>query len=931
MLDLLELDGARDDVERRPRVSAGRAAVIAEMTDVCRRILVRGPAAHAPLRVRRVLERRMGVARVVEPVHRWPRRTGFTRAREVADLGIVPVDDERGLSGQLRDGRTPATSDELELAVPVELVPKEVAEAHRPRPQTVRDLRQRRLVDLEQPELGGAGREQRRRHAGDEVRAGAVVRETDLAAQDRSDHCRRRRLAVRRGDERGTERQPPREGVDRVRVELPEELPRHGRAAPRPSDAGEAAGGAREQDLEAEREARFHGPDASESGRVTPTGEFGAVRAVCSPRRGMRWLARLRTFRTVQTELRQAAELLWQLRPAPRSADRRTNRMVRNKGGTRGEIRSSALWGTGSRGGESRSNALWGRGGRGLVLTVAAVFLLGIPLVASASNGGSSNASDGTYIPAGLLRMADSHPSAKIAVIIQSTDGVDGAKKALGGFGSVNRKLKLVDGISATVPAGRLAHLAQLPGLTITSDAPMKMSGSTTYNSSQVWPYESGLAKLWGSNGSPPPSAPTIAVVDSGIQADRADFAGRIVANVNLSTLPTNTTPGDGRGHGTFVAGIAADAASGYAGAAPNAKIAALDVMDDAGVAKTSDVIAACQWILANKAQYDIRVANFSLHSTTPSNFTKDPLDRAVEKLWFNGVTVIAAAGNYGIPNAPSRVMYAPGNDPFVITVGALDVGGTVWVGNDSTAPWSAYGYTYDGFWKPEIGAPGRYMVGPVPAGSTLTVEKAANVTSPGYIQLSGTSFAAPATAGAAAQILARHPSFTPDQVKGALMVTAKGAPNAVPYSGGVGELNAEKAVSVTAPPNPNLALERFVGVDSTGSLTFDASGWTTAARASVSWDTVSWTDISWTDVAWTDVAWNDVAWTDASLADVAWGDVSWQDVSWEDAAEGEATYGGGYTMDPADAAELATDPDLSVPADLLPTSAVDASATTSL
>ena len=601
--------------------------------------------------------------------------------------------------------------------------------------------------------------------------------------------------------------------------------------------------------------------------------------------------------------------------------------MVRNKGGTRGEIRSSALWGTGSRGGESRSNALWGRGGRGLVLTVAAVFLLGIPLVASASNGGSSNASDGTYIPAGLLRMADSHPSAKIAVIIQSTDGVDGAKKALGGFGSVNRKLKLVDGISATVPAGRLAHLAQLPGLTITSDAPMKMSGSTTYNSSQVWPYESGLAKLWGSNGSPPPSAPTIAVVDSGIQADRADFAGRIVANVNLSTLPNNTTPGDGRGHGTFVAGIAADAASGYAGAAPNAKIAALDVMDDAGVAKTSDVIAACQWILANKAQYDIRVANFSLHSTTPSNFTKDPLDRAVEKLWFNGVTVIAAAGNYGIPNAPSRVMYAPGNDPFVITVGALDVGGTVWVGNDSTAPWSAYGYTYDGFWKPEIGAPGRYMVGPVPAGSTLTVEKAANVTSPGYIQLSGTSFAAPATAGAAAQILARHPSFTPDQVKGALMGTATKAPKAPPGSIGMGELDAAAAAAVSNPANPNRAIEQYLIPDPAGGSTpvFNTVAWSDTAKANVSWDAVAWGDVSWSSVAWGDVAWSDVAWSDVSWQDVAWGDVAWGDVSWqdvshEDAAEGDsAADASAYALDPADVAELNADPSLAVPADLLP------------
>jgi serine protease AprX len=602
--------------------------------------------------------------------------------------------------------------------------------------------------------------------------------------------------------------------------------------------------------------------------------------------------------------------------------------MTRDTGGTHGDVRKSALWGSGNRGGEHRSNALWGKGGRGLVLTAVAVLALAVPF-AGAGTKPKPGTGTGTpaYVAPSLLTQAKEHPGQKISVIVQSAAGAGAAETATQGLGSLRKRLGISNAVAVELPASRLAKLSQIPGLTITPDAPVKTDGSMSY---VLWPYESGNSALWAEDAALAAQMPTVAIVDSGIAKSRPDFGGRVIADVNLTTLGNNS-PGDGRGHGTFVAGVAAGNVYGLAGAAPQAKLVSLDVMDDRGMARTSDVIAAAQWIYENKDAYNIRVANFSLHSATPSNFTHDPLDRAVEKLWFSGVVVVAAAGNYGNPDGPSGVGYAPGNDPFVITVGAIDLNSTASTWDDQPAAFSAYGYTHDGFWKPEVSAAGRYMIGPVPLGSTLTVDKAANMVHPaGYIQLSGTSFAAPIVSGTAAQILARHPNWTPGQVKGALMMTARKLEKGQLGAGGVGQITATRSAKwsesqLGLPPNPNAAIDRFVVTDAiSGGRMFDAVSWADVSWSDVSWDAVSWSDVSWADVSWSDVSWADVSWSDVSWADVSWSDVSWadvswSDVSWEDAAEGEATNADAVELAPDDAAALTADPQLGVTQDMLP------------
>ena len=179
----------------------------------------------------------------------------------------------------------------------------------------------------------------------------------------------------------------------------------------------------------------------------------------------------------------------------------------------------------------------------------------------------------------------------------------------------------------------------------IQANETVKLSGTILEESNpQLWPWATGAPVDW-LRGSP--DAGTIAVVDSGIDANRSDFTGRIAGQVNMASLSPNS-PGDGYGHGTFVSSIAAGSAPGYAGAAPKADILSIDVMNDQGQATVADIVKAADWILANKTKYNIRVANFSLHSVNRASILFDPLDQAVEKLWLNGIVVVAAAGNYG-------------------------------------------------------------------------------------------------------------------------------------------------------------------------------------------------------------------------------------------------------------------------------------------
>jgi serine protease AprX len=537
-----------------------------------------------------------------------------------------------------------------------------------------------------------------------------------------------------------------------------------------------------------------------------------------------------------------------------------------------------------------RGNALWGGGGkRPFSLTV--VSLLAVVLAALAGTAQPARAhKQEAFVPRELLEAAKESPDALFNVIVQGRDekpsadvadevGDEIRKGRNDGRGrrglGVKRKFLSVAGTSAELTGRQIAKLADKSWvLAITEDTP----ALATYSNDQLWV---GATETTSWTAPSTYTFPTIAIVDSGVQT-RADFGSRLKAQVSFVSNGANSW-GDGFGHGTLVAGIASGSAEGYSGAAPQAGIVSLDVLNDAGIGQMSDVIAACDWILANKSRYNIRVANFSINAGGGASVLYDPLDRAVEKLWLNGIVVVTAAGNYASNGAQSGVRYSPANDPFVITVGASDPNGTAGNGNDFAAPWSAWGYTYDGFFKPEIAAPGRKMTSAVPAASKLALLFPSRIAGSGYMWMSGTSFAAPVVSGAAAYLLAKYPSWTPDEVKGALMLDAD-VPTGYGSNGalGVGVLDADGAVGTSTPPNPNAGLHQFVKTDSrTGLKVFDAASWSSAARASASWSSASWSSASWSSASWSSASWSSASWSSASWSSASWSSTAWSSASW--------------------------------------------------
>ena len=469
-----------------------------------------------------------------------------------------------------------------------------------------------------------------------------------------------------------------------------------------------------------------------------------------------------------------------------------------------------------------------------------------------------------------LLELAASNPGQVVRLIAQKMDGAKSVEELVANLGGrVLTDLSIINAFAAEMTAEAALELARSEDVRwVSLDAAVTNSGKPTPQPS-TYPSNyyldtMGVRSVWnmGLTG----EGIGVAVIDSGIKTDR-DFSTvvgkpftRVIVQKNFNDEMKSVS--DEFGHGTAVAAIIGGNGgdspdSMYSGVAPKVNLINLKVNDDTtGMCYESAVVAAMQWIYENKTQYNIRVVNLSLNSSVEQSYNISPMDAAAEVLWFNGVVVVASAGNKGPAGSYNTVNAAPANDPFIITVGASDEKGSASPNNDMWAPFSAFGITTDGYVKPDLMAPGTSIYSLLSSSSTWGLTYPDRVVGGKYIRLSGTSMSAPMVTGVVALLLQDEPNLTPDQVKYRLMHTASWLTGRYIY------LNAYAAVTGTTTQSANTG-QRPSSLLATGpeAIDFTSIGWNSIGWNSIGWNSIGWNSIGWNSIGWNSIGWNSTFW----------------------------------------------------------------------
>lgn len=382
-------------------------------------------------------------------------------------------------------------------------------------------------------------------------------------------------------------------------------------------------------------------------------------------------------------------------------------------------------------------------------------------------------------------------------------------------------RMRVLPAVYVTATKSQLIAVSQLAAVrSIYGNRTLTLNSDPYFNATGVQRV-AGDTDLRNDNGGIPVTGRnvTVAVLDTGINAEHADLTGRVVQNVRLNDQQSapagfnypvpaeNVSNSDPvSGHGTFVGGVvAATGASSdgrYGGVAPGARLLGLS----AGDANLVNVLSGFDYLLDRGPHYGVRVVNCSFSATTVYD-PHDPVNVATRMLTDRGVNVVFSVGNSGPGNG---TMNPYSQAPWVIGVGATDANGRL-------ANYSSRGSFGHQLQHPTLVAPGTNIIGlrSLP-GLTGTfgvagadVQRLSSNELPYYTTATGTSFSAPQVAGAIALMLEADPTLTPKDVKDILSRTATPLPRYFFHETGAGMLNTYAAVLEAAFPNRRMGAFR--------------------------------------------------------------------------------------------------------------------------
>jgi serine protease AprX len=525
-----------------------------------------------------------------------------------------------------------------------------------------------------------------------------------------------------------------------------------------------------------------------------------------------------------------------------------------------------------------------------------------------------------------------------------ATASIERAVEELGGH--IERRLSIIDGFAAAVPADARRILRRLTGVvSVSANSPMEPQAATYDPATDVDAMNavtrySGATDWWNSGYTG--AGVDVAVIDTGVSpVEGLATPGKVINGPDLSieSQAPNLRYLDTYGHGTFMAGLIAghdsaltepyaDApASVYRGMAPDARIVSVKVGTADGGTDVSQVIAAIDWVVqhAQDPGLNIRVLNLSYGTNSTQSYALDPLAFAAEQAWKRGIVVVVSGGNSGFQrhmnNAPA--LSNPAFDPLLFAVGASDAQGTDTLSDDvvpAFSPWPKRGATRG----VDLVATGTHLQGLRVPNSFIDANHPEGLLGDRYFRGSGTSQAAAIVSGAAALVIQKYPSATPDQVKELITGTA------YPISGksqaiGSGELQLSAAAVAPLPTATQLwipstgvgSLELARGQDhlsmddvmlqgeqdimgsafvaaEMASLEAQAKSWSGGDWNAKSWSGDSWSGDSWSAKSWSGDSWSAKSWSSCLFSSNLWDAKSWSAKSWSGDSWSGASWSGG-------------------------------------